>query len=94
MKQITKIFWEATFFFCEGQHRAEERREGTQNERTAREVSWCFREAVSGHAEEDKRGKETGDKRGMGRTEERKRAIGVTRGARREEVEMRGKKVR
>lgn len=59
-----------------------------------REVSWRFKEAVSGHAEEDKRGKETGDKRGMVRKEEPKRAIGVTTGARREEVEMKGKKVR
>lgn len=43
-----------------------------------RDLSWCFSEAVSGHVEEDKKGKETGDKRRIGRKEESKRAIGVT----------------
>lgn len=63
-----------------------ERREGRQNERTAREVSWCFREPMSGHAEEDKSTEETGDKTQMGKKKRKKKkswGIGVTRGARR-----------
>lgn len=58
------------------ERRGEEERERWQNERTVREVSWCFREAMSGHAEEDKRGKETGDKRGLGRKEEQRGQLG------------------